>query len=414
MAVEVKVPSMGESITSGILAAWQVQDGDHVTQDQVLFELETDKITSEGLAEEEGVIRIKVEEGEEVEIGQVVAVIEPGSGEKSAADEAPAESAPPEKEEKPASGKEYPLSPAARKAVESTGVDPSTVQGSGKDGRITKDDVLKAAESKKSEPAPKPSPAPAPAPSASPAPEKPAKPESADRSERTTRKKMSPMRQRIAQRLVQAQHEAAMLTTFNEVDVSAVKQLRAKYQDQFVKKYGIKLGFMSFFVKAVVHALKEVPAVNARIDGDSIITNHFYDIGVAVSTGKGLLVPVIRNCDELGLAEIELAIGEAAKKAREGKISIEDLEGGVFTISNGGVFGSMLSTPILNPPQSGILGMHTIQERPVAVNGEIKIRPMMYLAHSYDHRLIDGSEAVGFLVKVKEAIEDPTRLVIGV
>ncbi|MCC5788527.1 MAG: 2-oxoglutarate dehydrogenase complex dihydrolipoyllysine-residue succinyltransferase [Opitutales bacterium] len=418
MAVEVKVPSMGESITSGILAAWQVQDGDHVTQDQVLFELETDKITSEGLAEEEGIIRIKVEEGEEVEIGQVVAIIEEGSGEassdqkeKSAADKEES-STPPSKEEKPASGKEYPLSPAARRAVESTGVDPSTIKGSGKDGRITKDDVLKAAESKDSAPAPKAESTPPKAPQ--PEAPSPAKEQPAANSERTTRKKMSPLRQRIAQRLVQAQQDAAMLTTFNEVDVSAVKQLRAKYQDQFVKKYDLKLGFMSFFVKAVVHALQEVPAVNAQIDGDSIVTNHFYDIGVAVSTGKGLLVPVIRNCDKLGLAEIEKAIGESAKKAREGKITIEDLEGGVFTISNGGIFGSLLSTPIINPPQSGILGMHTIQERPVAINGEVKIRPMMYLAHSYDHRLIDGSEAVRFLVKIKEAIEDPARLVIGV
>ncbi|MCH8474767.1 MAG: 2-oxoglutarate dehydrogenase complex dihydrolipoyllysine-residue succinyltransferase [Opitutales bacterium] len=418
MAVEVKVPSMGESITSGILAAWQVQDGDHVTQDQVLFELETDKITSEGLAEEEGIIRIKVEEGEEVEIGQVVAIIEEGSGEssgdqeeKSTADKE--ESPAPAEEKKSTSGKEYPLSPAARRAVESTGVDPATIEGSGKDGRITKDDVLKAAENKDPAPASKTEPAP-PSKPAQPETKAPAKEQPADDSDRTTRKKMSPLRQRIAQRLVQAQQEAAMLTTFNEVDVSAVKQLRAKYQDQFVKKHGIKLGFMSFFVKAVVHALQEVPAVNAQIDGDSIVTNHFYDIGVAVSTGKGLLVPVIRNCDQLGLAEIEKAIGESAQKARDGKITIEDLEGGVFTISNGGIFGSLLSTPIINPPQSGILGMHTIQERPVAINGEVKIRPMMYLAHSYDHRLIDGSEAVRFLVKIKEVIEDPTRLVIGV
>jgi 2-oxoglutarate dehydrogenase E2 component (dihydrolipoamide succinyltransferase) len=225
---------------------------------------------------------------------------------------------------------------------------------------------------------------------------------------------MSPLRQKIAQRLVAAQHEAAMLTTFNEVDMSAVMALRAKYQDDFVKKNGLKLGFMSFFTKAVVHALKEVPGVNAQIDGDSIVANHYYDIGVAVSTEKGLMVPVIRNCDTLGMADIEKAIGDAAKRAREGKITLADLEGGVFTITNGGIFGSMLSTPIINPPQSAILGLHAINERPVAVNGQVVIRPMMYLALSYDHRLVDGREAVTFLVKVKQVIEDPARLLIAV
>jgi 2-oxoglutarate dehydrogenase E2 component (dihydrolipoamide succinyltransferase) len=225
---------------------------------------------------------------------------------------------------------------------------------------------------------------------------------------------MSPLRARIAQRLVAAQSEAAMLTTFNEVDMSAVMALRSKYQDDFVKKNGLKLGFMSFFTKAVVHALKEVPAVNAQIDGDTIIENHYYDVGVAVSTERGLMVPVIRNCDQLGMADIEKAIADAAKRARDGKITLPDLEGGVFTITNGGIFGSMLSTPILNPPQSAILGLHAINERPVAVNGQVVIRPMMYLALSYDHRIIDGKEAVTFLVKVKQAIEDPTRLLLAV
>jgi 2-oxoglutarate dehydrogenase E2 component (dihydrolipoamide succinyltransferase) len=225
---------------------------------------------------------------------------------------------------------------------------------------------------------------------------------------------MTPLRAKIAQRLVAAQHEAAMLTTFNEVDMSAVMALRAKYQDDFVKKHGVKVGFMSFFAKAVVHALKEVPAVNAQIDGDSIIENHYYDIGVAVSTEKGLMVPVIRHADTLGMADVEKAIADAAKRAREGKITLADLEGGVFTITNGGIFGSMLSTPIINPPQSAILGLHAITERPVAVNGQVVIRPMMYLALSYDHRLVDGKEAVTFLVKVKQAIEDPARLVIGI
>jgi 2-oxoglutarate dehydrogenase E2 component (dihydrolipoamide succinyltransferase) len=226
--------------------------------------------------------------------------------------------------------------------------------------------------------------------------------------------KMTKLRQTIASRLVSAQHEAAMLTTFNEVDMSAVMDLRKKYQDDFVKKHGVKLGFMSFFTKAVVHALRDVPAVNARIDGDTIVQNHYYDVSMAVSTEKGLMVPVIRNCDALGMADIEKAIGEAAKKARDGKITLADLEGGVFTITNGGIFGSMLSTPILNAPQSAILGLHAINERPVAVNGQVVIRPMMYLALSYDHRLVDGKEAVTFLVKVKQAIEDPTRLIVGV
>ena len=231
---------------------------------------------------------------------------------------------------------------------------------------------------------------------------------------RQTRKKMTPLRAKIAQRLVSAQHEAAMLTTFNEVDMSAVMALRAKYQDDFVKKHGLKLGFMSFFVKAVVHALKEVPGVNAQIDGDAIVENHYYDIGVAVSTDKGLMVPVIKGCDTLGMAAVEAKIADAAKRARESKITLADLEGGVFTITNGGTFGSLLSTPIINPPQAAILGMHAINDRPVAVNGQVVIRPMMYLALSYDHRLVDGKQAVTFLVKVKQAIEDPTRLVLGV
>jgi 2-oxoglutarate dehydrogenase E2 component (dihydrolipoamide succinyltransferase) len=231
---------------------------------------------------------------------------------------------------------------------------------------------------------------------------------------RQTRRKLTPLRQRIAQRLVAAQHEAAMLTTFNEVDMSAVMALRAKYQDDFVKKNGLKLGFMSFFAKAVVHALKEVPAINAQIEGDTIIQNHFYDVGVAVSTEKGLMVPVIRNCETLGMADIEKSIADAAKRAREGKITLADLEGGVFTITNGGIFGSMLSTPIINSPQSAILGLHAINDRPIAVNGQVVIRPMMYLVLSYDHRLIDGKEAVTFLVKVKQAIEDPARLLLSV
>jgi 2-oxoglutarate dehydrogenase E2 component (dihydrolipoamide succinyltransferase) len=292
-----------------------------------------------------------------------------------------------------------------------TGIDPATVAGTGKAGRVTKGDMLATGE------APKPvvppvdiSPTPDPALLSA-----PPKPEAAPaRPARQTRRKMTPLRQRIAQRLIAAQHEAAMLTTFNEADMSAVIALRTKYQEEFTKRHGVKLGFMAFFVKAVVCALKEVPAVNTQIDGDVIVENHFFDVGVAVSTEKGLMVPVIRDCDVRSLGEVEIALAGTAKKAREGKITLSDLDGGVFTITNGGVFGSLLSTPIINSPQCAILGMHAIQERPVVRDGQIVIRPMMYLALSYDHRLVDGREAVTFLVKVKQAIEDPTRLMLSV
>jgi 2-oxoglutarate dehydrogenase E2 component (dihydrolipoamide succinyltransferase) len=294
-----------------------------------------------------------------------------------------------------------------RRLAAESGIDPTTVSGTGKAGRVTKGDMIAATEKSIATPPPA---APAMQPSTPAAAPSITTPPSA----RQNRRKMTPLRQKIAQRLVAAQHEAAMLTTFNEVDMSAVMALRSKYQDDFVKKNGFKLGFMSFFVKAVVHALKEVPAVNAQIDGDHIVENRYYDVGVAVSTEKGLMVPVIHNCDTLGMAEIEKAIGDAAKKARDGKITLADLEGGVFTITNGGIFGSMLSTPIINPPQSAILGMHAINDRPVAVNGQVVIRPMMYLALSYDHRLVDGKEAVTFLVKVKQAIEDPARLLLSI
>jgi len=404
MSHEVKIPSLGESINSGVLATWHVADGDTVEQDQTLYELETDKITSEGFAEVAGTISLKVEEGTEVNIGAIVATIEEGasSGEsKPAKDEVKAAEA----IEAPKSKTE---SPAVRRLAEETGIDPAKVEGTGKDGRVTKGDMLKADSSPKQEAAPAKKEAPTPA--ANPKSEIPA-PKSG---ERQTRKKMSPLRARIAERLVQAQHEAAMLTTFNEVDMSAVMELRKKYQDSFVKKNGVKLGFMSFFTKAVVHALKEVPAINSQIDGDSVVQNHYYDIGVAVSTPKGLMVPVIHDCDQLGMADIEKSIADVATRARDGKITLDDLSGGVFTITNGGIFGSMLSTPIINPPQSAILGLHAINEKPVAINGEVVIRPMMYLAVSYDHRVVDGKEAVTFLVKIKEAIEDPTRLVIGI
>ena len=384
--IEVKIPPMGESITSGILAKWHVNDGDVVKIEQPLFELETDKITSEGTAESAGRITLKAATGDEVKIGQVVATIDPAASSKSA------ESAP-TSDLRPLTSDS---SPAVRRLAAETGINPATVAGTGKAGRVTKGDMLAAARPP-SEISNLQSQIP-PAPPAG----------------RQTRRKMSPLRAKIAQRLVAAQHQAAMLTTFNEVDMSAVVALRAKYQDDFVKKHGLKLGFMSFFAKAVVHALREVPGVNAQLDADSIVENHYYDLGVAVSTDKGLMVPVIRGCDTLGMAEIEKSIADAAKRARDGKITLADLEGGVFTITNGGIFGSMLSTPIINPPQSAILGLHAINERPVALNGQVVIRPMMYLALSYDHRLIDGREAVTFLVKVKQAIEDPARLIIGI
>jgi len=385
--LEVKVPAMGESISTGVLAKWHVADGDSVKKDQPLFELETDKITSEGTAESAGRISLKVAAGAEVTIGQVVATIDTeAAGQEPAAASPPAQAPAPPAKPEPAPAK---AEPAPKPKAEP---------------------AKAPAEARKAEPAPEkaapppkaktePAPAPRPAPPAG---------------ERQTRRKLSPLRQRIAQRLVAAQHEAAMLTTFNEADLSAVMGLRARYQEDFVKKNGVKLGFMSFFVKAVVGALQQVPALNAQIDGDSVVENHYYDIGVAVSTEKGLLVPVIRDCETLSMAEIEKAIGAAAQKAREGKIALADLEGGVFTITNGGIFGSMLSTPIINPPQSAILGLHAITERPVAVAGQVVIRPMMYLAVSYDHRLVDGREAVTFLVKVKQAIEDPLRLMLNV
>jgi 2-oxoglutarate dehydrogenase E2 component (dihydrolipoamide succinyltransferase) len=414
--LEVKVPSVGESITSGLLGVWSKPDGAYVNAGDPLFEIETDKVTSEVVAESAGVLKHLVKQGDTVNIGQVVANID----EKAPA---PAPAAKEDvKKEKAAATQEVPparvqasatapspaqlasagtkgknaddLSPAVRYQAADKGIDPSTVPGTGKDGRVLKGDILAAAASgAKSAPAPKTAP---------------------QNGERTSRKKMSPLRQKIAARLLSAQQETAHLTTFNEVDLSSVMALRAKFQDRFVKKHEVKLGFMSFFVKAVVHALHVVPTINARIDGDELVLNHFFDIGVAISTDKGLLVPVVRNADQLSFAEIEKAIGAYAKKARDGKITLTDLEGGVFTITNGGTFGSLLSTPILNPPQCGILGMHTIQERPVAISGRVEIRPMMYLALTYDHRLVDGKEAVTFLATVKEIIENPAGVLLEV
>jgi len=419
--IEVKIPALGESISSGILAKWHVKDGDVVKRGQPLFELETDKITSEGQAEANGRVALKVAAGAEVAIGQVVAVIDETAAASAPApvSTAPAAAAPvaavpaARAQLETQNSKLETLSPAARRVAKETKVDPATVPGTGKGGRVTKGDLLAAA----SAPAPAPSTpvpgtpsrenAPLPVPAA------PAQSTSAPAGTRTTRTKMSPLRKRIAERLVSAQHTAAILTTFNEVDMSAVMNLRKTYQEDFTARHGIKLGFMSFFVKAVVQALQTVPAVNAQIEGDELIQNHYFDIGVAVGTERGLLVPVVRDCDQLSFAGIEKAIAEQAKKAREGKIKIEDLQGGVFTISNGGIYGSMLSTPILNPPQSGILGLHNIKERAVVVNGQIVARPMMYLALSYDHRVVDGKEAVTFLGHVKQAVEDPARLLFA-
>ena len=404
MAIEIKVPSVGESITSGLLGVWSKPDGAYVKAGEPIFEIETDKVTSEVVAETSGQLKHLVKVGDTVQIGQVVATID----EKAVA---PAE----KKEEvngaaaKPARveasipaaavarGKHAEdLSPAVRYQTEEKGIDPASIVGTGKDGRILKGDVLAHGEG-----APK-----APTAAATPAP-KPT-------GERTSRKKMTPLRQKIAARLLSAQQETAHLTTFNEVDVSNIMALRTKFQDRFVKKHEIKLGFMSFFVKAVVHALHVVPAINTRLDGEEVVQNHFYDIGCAISTEKGLLVPVLRDVDKLSFAGIEKAIAAYAKKARDGKIALADLDGGVFTITNGGVFGSLLSTPILNPPQCGILGMHTIQERPVAISGRVEIRPMMYLALTYDHRLVDGKEAVTFLATIKEVVENPAAVLLEV
>lgn len=415
-SLDVIIPPMGESISSGVLSKWHVKSGAEIQKDQILFELETDKITSEGIAEAAGVLSILVEEGTEVKIGQKVASIELAAKASGAAPAAPASPAAPATA--PANtGATGENGPAVRRLAEETGINPATLQGSGKDGRVTKGDMLAAAEA----PTPRPSAiAPGREPSTPaalklPLPAAPAVSTTAPSKDgaRQTRRKISPLRARIAQRLISAQHDAAMLTTFNEVDMSAVMALRTKYQDDFVKRNGIKLGFMSFFVKATVHALREVPAVNCMIDGDFIVENHYYDIGVAVSTDKGLLVPVVRDCDKLPMAGIEKALSNAATKSREGKISLADLDGGVFTITNGGTFGSMLSTPIINPPQCAILGMHAIQDRAVVRDGQIVIRPMMYLALSYDHRLVDGREAVTFLVRTKQALEDPARLLLG-
>ena len=414
MATEIKVPTLGESVTEATVARWLKPLGAVVAVDDALVELETDKVTLEVNATAAGTLsQILAPEGSNVGVGAVLGLIgEAGAGVVAApAAAAPAPAVAAAVASVDASDV---LSPAVRKLIDDNKLDASKIPASGKDGRLTKEDVQNYLAKPAAAPAPAPVAAPAPRP-APPAP-KPAAPSGPRaRADREERVRMTRLRQRIAERLKDAQNTAAMLTTFNEVDMSNLLALRNQYKDKFEKKHGgVKLGFMSFFVKAAVAALKELPAVNGEIDGNDLVYKNYYDIGVAVGTPQGLVVPVLRDADTLSFAGIEKAIGDFGKKARDGKLSMDEMSGGTFTISNGGVYGSLMSTPIINPPQSAILGMHKTQDRPVAIGGKVEIRPMMYLALSYDHRIIDGREAVTFLVRVKEAIEDPQRLLLEV
>ncbi|MEO1242945.1 MAG: 2-oxoglutarate dehydrogenase complex dihydrolipoyllysine-residue succinyltransferase [Pseudomonadota bacterium] len=397
--VEVRVPAAGESVTEADIGEWLKNEGDTVALDEPIVSLETDKAAMDVPAPAAGVLKkLSAKQGDTVEVGALLAVIETGAAPKANGAGAAVSDNRPSPREEAAAGQsvmesnDQPLSPAPRRVVAERGLDPSTIKGTGKDGRVTKGDALSAKAS-----APKQTRAPS------------APRETGPREERV---KMSRLRQTIARRLKEAQDSAAMLTTFNDVDMTAVMDLRKQYKELFDKKHGIKLGFMSFFVKAAVHALKEVPDVNAEIDGTDIIYKNHYDIGVAVGSDKGLVVPVVRDADQKSMADIELEIAELGRRARSGELTIEEMQGGTFTISNGGIYGSLLSTPILNQPQSGILGMHRIEERPIARNGEVVIRPMMYLALSYDHRIVDGKGAVTFLVRMKENLEDPQRLLL--
>jgi 2-oxoglutarate dehydrogenase E2 component (dihydrolipoamide succinyltransferase) len=433
MATDVQVPVLGESITEGTLAQWLKKPGEAVARDEPIASLETDKVTVEVPSPVAGVLMEQmVQEGDNVAVGAVIARVDESATSGAAASPSPAQAAA-ATSTNPAGAGETPalrgdvaapvaeaehdeddqvttLSPAVRRAVLEYHVDPTRIRGTGKDGRLTKDDVVAAAESQKAEAAPAPqakapsAPAPAPAPAA--------KVPAAPGERREERVRMSRLRQTIAKRLKEAQNTAAMLTTFNDVDMSAVIDARTRYKDLFEKKHGIRLGFMGFFVKACALAAKDVPSVNASLEGDEIVYHDYLDVSVAVSAPKGLVVPVVRDADRMSFAEIEKTIAAYGKKAKEGTLTVDEMTGGTFTISNGGVFGSLLSTPIINPPQSAVLGMHRIEERPVVKDGQIVARPMMYLALSYDHRLVDGREAVTFLVRVKEAIEDPTRLLI--
>jgi 2-oxoglutarate dehydrogenase E2 component (dihydrolipoamide succinyltransferase) len=431
MAVEIRVPALGESVTEATVGKWFKKPGEPVQADEAICELETEKVTVEVPAPASGVLSdIKVQEGETVAVGTVLGSIEEGAAPAKAAPAKEKAEAAAQPAAKPApapakagevlekavaeAGAPMPPSPAARKIMEEKGLTAEQISGSGRRGQILKEDVLRAAPEAEAAP-PRPSAetiafpvsraAPAPAPQM----RAPSPPSDAAREERV---RMTRLRQTIARRLKEAQNTAAMLTTFNDVDMSAVMSLRAQYRDLFEKRHGVRLGFMGFFVKACVQALREIPAVNAEIDGTDIIYKNYYHIGVAVSTDKGLVVPVVREADRLSLAEIEAQIADFSRRARDGRLGIEEMQGGTFSITNGGVFGSLLSTPILNAPQSGILGMHRIEERPVVRDGQIIVRPMMYLALSYDHRIVDGKEAVTFLVRVKELLEDPQRLVL--
>ncbi len=430
--MDILVPALGESVNEATVAQWLKQPGDAVEADEALVELETDKITLEVNAAAAGVLaEVLAQEGDNVEVGAVLgrisedaaAAAKPAPAKPLAAKPAPPPPAPPPEAAKsapaPASTPPAPapsasaadaLSPAVRKLIADSKLDPGRIAGTGKGGRILKEDVQRALDG--GAPAAPPAPVePAARPDAGAADPRPAAGAADPREERV---RMTRLRKRIAERLKEAQNTAAILTTFNEVDMSAVVALRGQYRDSFEKKHGVRLGFMSFFSKAAVAALKELPAVNAEVDGDELVYKNYYNIGIAVSTPQGLVVPVVRDADRLSFAEIEKTIAGLGRKGRDGKLSMDDLTGGTFTITNGGIFGSLLSTPILNPPQSGILGLHKIEERPVAVAGEIMVRPMMYVALSYDHRIIDGREAVTFLVRVKEFIEDPERLLLDV
>ena len=407
MSLEIKVPPVGESITEVVLSRWVKNDGEFVEMDEIIAELESDKATFELTAEKAGTLKIVASEGDTLEIGAVVCSIEEGGAApaKETKEEAPKADAPAadkaaapvaEKESKDSYASGTP-SPAAGKILAEKGIDAGSVKGTGVDGRITKEDANNAQAGK---------------PAAKTEAPKAAAPVAGSRNERA--EKMSPLRKTVAKRLVAVKNETAMLTTFNEVNMKPIMDLRAKYKDQFKEKHGVGLGFMSFFTKAVCEAAKDFPAVNARIEGDQIIYNDFVDVSIAVSAPKGLVVPIIRNAESMSLAQIEKTVIELATKARDSKLTIEEMTGGTFTITNGGVFGSMMSTPIINAPQSAILGMHNIIERPIAENKEVVIRPMMYIALSYDHRIIDGRESVGFLVRVKQLLEDPARLLLGV
>jgi 2-oxoglutarate dehydrogenase E2 component (dihydrolipoamide succinyltransferase) len=408
--LEMKVPSPGESISEVEIATWLVADGDYVEKDQAIAEVDSDKATLELPAEESGIITLKAAEGDVVKVGQVVCLIDTSAARPAGAPAAaPAQSAAPKTEApaapvaapvaaapnpdpvKPTSYASGSASPAAAKIIKENNVNTAAIKASGKDGRITKQDVLAAMSAGFSTEAT----------------------QGWGGTREQSREKMSMLRRKIAERLVSVKNETAMLTTFNEVDMKPIMDIRAKYKDAFAKHHEVNLGFMSFFTKAVTEALKLFPAVNAQIDGNEMIFHDYADIGIAVSSPKGLMVPVVRNAEQMSLADIEREIKRLAIKARDGKITPEDMSGGTFTITNGGVFGSMLSTPIINPPQSAILGMHNVVERPVAINGKVEIRPIMYVALSYDHRIIDGKESVGFLVKVKEMLENPERMIFG-